>query len=96
MDTNWCTICDKHVPYDNDLYCSEMCRLQDTASHEAVKSSLTYQRRHSSIFSTSSIRSPSFKAYLPSPPLSPIHFSHRGQCNKISPPSFSLGSSAYR
>ncbi|KAK9764774.1 hypothetical protein K7432_007455 [Basidiobolus ranarum] len=95
MDTNWCTVCDKHVSFDNDLYCSEMCRLQDTSAHEMVPPGLVYQRRRSSVFSTSNVRSPPFKAYLPSPPLSPLNFMSKERSSKISPPNFNLGGSTY-
>ncbi|ORX94194.1 hypothetical protein K493DRAFT_315611 [Basidiobolus meristosporus CBS 931.73] len=96
MDTNWCTVCDKHVAFDDDLYCSAMCRLQDSATLDMVPAGLTYQRKRSNAFSTTGVRSPSFKAYLPSPPLSPVTYISRGRSNKISPPNFHLGGSDYK
>ncbi|EIE75339.1 hypothetical protein G6F57_009548 [Rhizopus arrhizus] len=31
MDLSWCIICDRHC-IDNNLYCSESCRFQDSTS----------------------------------------------------------------
>ncbi|KAI8335659.1 hypothetical protein EDC96DRAFT_579081 [Choanephora cucurbitarum] len=32
MDLSWCIICDRHCVEDN-LYCSELCRIQDVNHH---------------------------------------------------------------
>ncbi|KAI8969994.1 hypothetical protein BDF20DRAFT_791067, partial [Mycotypha africana] len=57
MDLSWCIICDRHCA-DNDLYCSEVCRFQDTDGQKPMLENTT------SMFD----KAPS----LVSPPASPI------------------------
>ncbi|ORX94195.1 hypothetical protein K493DRAFT_32112 [Basidiobolus meristosporus CBS 931.73] len=85
MDTNWCTVCDKHIDFDG-LYCSQQCRLQDAKSDPSCSPTLTYENRRTSICSVRSPTSP--KIGFSSPPLSPVYRSYPSE--KISPPHFSL------
>ncbi|KAK9764775.1 hypothetical protein K7432_007456 [Basidiobolus ranarum] len=82
MDTNWCTVCDKHIDFDG-LYCSQKCRMQDATANTLSSPILTYGNRRPSVCS---IRSPSTPNQGPSsPPLLPY------SSEKLSPSSFSIG-----
>ncbi|KAI8385805.1 hypothetical protein BD560DRAFT_486785 [Blakeslea trispora] len=62
MDLSWCIICDRHCVEDN-LYCSELCRVQDVNHNHAVI--------NGSIKSSSNNKSSS-SSPLCSPPASPL------------------------
>ncbi|CAO3684287.1 unnamed protein product [Rhizopus stolonifer] len=52
MDLSWCIICDRHS-VDNNLYCSESCRFQDSAEHvEFKKPSVTHHHSSSTLLIT--------------------------------------------
>ncbi|KAI9256000.1 hypothetical protein BY458DRAFT_519805 [Sporodiniella umbellata] len=56
MDLSWCIICDRHS-VDNNLYCSESCRFQDSGEP------INYKKP--------SIMHPSPNNFLITPPTSP-------------------------
>ncbi|KAI8139068.1 hypothetical protein BJV82DRAFT_628110 [Fennellomyces sp. T-0311] len=74
MDLSWCIICDRHSIEDN-LYCSEACRIKDALSQQTTPVLTTplsppsspllscYGRHHHKAPAAS---------YIPSPPGSPI------------------------
>ncbi|KAI9276140.1 hypothetical protein BY458DRAFT_506486 [Sporodiniella umbellata] len=41
MDLSWCIICDRHC-VDNNLYCSESCRFQDSSCTHPEKKSTPF------------------------------------------------------
>ncbi|ORX93652.1 hypothetical protein K493DRAFT_315874 [Basidiobolus meristosporus CBS 931.73] len=85
MDTNWCTVCDKHIDFDG-LYCSQTCRLQDASTKTNSAHMLMYgNRRHS----VSGYRPPPQTPTLLSPSFMTDYQPHN--CGNMSSPSSPIG-----